>query len=288
MAVLNSTGTIYFSEISGVTNLLDKYKTNVSFDEQVLTGVTLSQIKADLTKMGPPKNDNMGKIEVDVGTASLGIIASKRLKDASNVNASVDCSSYSAITFWIKSSIETDDDTFEFILSTTANAGTETEALPIPGLRADEWARVVLRMNNPNSDTSIISMGIKQLKSIAADYSLTIYEPRLMEELLGQKSFNITETVDSIDVSDYQSREFREFEPTFTSGTIAFEGHKEGPPPLKNKAFYVLGIVENEAPGMAFVANGFYTTFNPSGNFAEAVQYPYTLQISRAIHSPLN
>lgn len=288
MAVLNSTGTIYYSEISGVSNLLDKYKTNVSFDEQVLTGVTLSQIKADLTKMGPPKNDNMGKIEVDVGTASLGVIASKRLKDASNADASVDCSSYSAITFWIKSSVETDDDTFEFILSTTANAATETEALAIPGLRADEWARVILRMNNPNSDTSIISMGIKQLKSIAANYSLIVYEPRLMEELLGQKSFNITETVDSIDTSDYQSREFREFEPTFTSWTIAFEGHKEGPPPLKNKSNYVIGVSENEALGMAFVGNGFYTTFNPSGNFAEAVQYPLTVQGSRYLSKPLS
>jgi len=286
MAVLNSTGTIFYSEISGVNHLLDKYKTNVSFDEQVLVNVTLSQSKADLTKEGPAKNSNMAGITVET-SASLGIVASKRLKDSSNVNTSVDCSSYSCVTLWIKSSVETDDETLEFILSSTANAATETEALPIPGLRAGEWARVILRMNNPNLDTSIISMGIKQLKSLAEDYTLTIHEPRLMEELLGQKSFNITETIDSIDLSDYQSREFREFEPTFTSWTIAFEGHKEGPPPLKNKSFYVIGISENEALGMAFVGDGFYTTFNPSGNFAEAVQYPLTIQGSRYLHKPL-
>lgn len=283
MAVMNSSGTVYYSKISTTDNLFDKYASDVNFDEQVVSGVTTTQETADLSAEGPPDGGYMAKIAIATAAAT-GIVASKALKDASDVAATVDCSSYSAVTFWIKSSIATTDATFSFILSSALLGATAKETLAIPGLTANKWARVVLRLNNPSLDTSIASIALTMNVDVIAD--IHIYEPRLMVEFLGQKSFNISETVEQYDVSDYQSGDYREFEPTFSTWTVSFEGHKEGEPPLEIKTNYVIGIAENEDLGMAFVGNGFYTSFNPSGTFSEAVQYPYSIQGSRFLHKP--
>lgn len=285
MAVMNSTGTIYYSKISGVVNLLDKDTTDVMFDDAVVTGVTSNVAStADLSAEGPPDGAKLAKISV-ASTANAGIIASKRLLDAAGADATVDCSAFDAVTFWIKTSVAVASGDFTFILSSATLGTTPKETLTIPALAANTWYRLVLRLNNPSLDTAILSMAINMVVDIAT-IDIYIYEPRLMTEFLGQKSFNITETVEQYDTSDYQSGDYREFEATFSNWTVSFEGHKEGAPPLEMKQNYVIGIAETEDVGRAFVGNGFYTSFNPSGNFAEAIQYPYSIQGSRFLHKP--
>ena len=99
-----------------------------------------------------------------------------------------------------------------------------------------------------------------------------------MHNLEGRTGFSISESVDEVDVSDYESRFTREFDTTFSAWTCSTEGHKEGAPPLDKGRKYVIAMAETDTVGQVFIGDALYTGFNPSGTFSEAISYPYSLR----------
>lgn len=99
---------------------------------------------------------------VVAGTVSAGDILASQV-------VSVDLSGMTHVEFWIKSSTAVAASDLALILSTTANAGTETEKIAVPATTAGEWQRVRVALANPQSDTAIISVGLEYDANAAAN-----------------------------------------------------------------------------------------------------------------------
>jgi len=77
---------------------------------------------------------------------------------------SVDLSKYDFIEFWIKSTQTTtlaDGGELQILLSDSAAAASPKETLTIPKLTRNVWKYCRLQLNNPETDTAIISLGLK-------------------------------------------------------------------------------------------------------------------------------
>ena len=77
---------------------------------------------------------------------------------------SVDLSKYDFIEFWIKSTKTTtlaDGGDIQILLSDSAAAASPKETLNVPKLTADTWKYCRLALSNPETDTAIISLGLK-------------------------------------------------------------------------------------------------------------------------------
>lgn len=94
------------------------------------------------------------KFVLAAGLGAGDIIASQNI-------GSVDLSGMTHCEWWVKSNTSTAAGALQLILSTTASAGTETELLDVPALVADTWTRVRVALANPESDTAIVSVGLK-------------------------------------------------------------------------------------------------------------------------------
>jgi hypothetical protein len=91
---------------------------------------------------------------VVAGTVSTGdILASQAI--------SADLTGMTHVEFWAKASAATAAADLALILSTTANAGTETEKLALPALVANTWTRCRVALANPHDDGAIISAGLE-------------------------------------------------------------------------------------------------------------------------------
>lgn len=220
---------------------------------------------------------------VSVKKLATGIIGSK-------VIDSVNLSTRDAITVWLRSSVNVASGEMQFLLDNTALCASPLETFNIPTLVANEWTRVIFRLSAPEDDTAIISIGVKvignNVTSALGAYTLDIYQPRIFDEFEGRTAFTITQNVELLDETDYQSLAIKEFAPSVSMWTVTLEGHKEGPPPLLKGQSYLFGFVESNSVGQAFVGQGFYSGFTPAGTFSEFVQYPYTIQGVSFLHQP--
>ena len=87
---------------------------------------------------------------------------------AANNPGTLDLSGMTHVELLIKSTVATSAADLQLILSTTASAGTETELLDIPALTADTWTYCRIALANPESDSAIISVGLKHTVDIGA------------------------------------------------------------------------------------------------------------------------
>lgn len=319
-AVSNSSGDIFYSKVvdalvTPVNNILDN--TNASDDVTPANGkwtkvdshVTTSVYTINESEAGPAKNSTGIKIDVAVGAGSAqGVLAYGRF-------ASTDISSYDAVTFYIRAynsvapvnGMAFAANTISLRLCTDTAGATPVETLAIPAIPqttltgdgaastdadVDQWVRVVLKLNNPSSDTAIrsVSFFVTETGFGTENFegnTLYIYQVRLLKSFPGRINFSISETVDSIDTTDYQSLGAKEFEPSYSSWTCNFDGHKEGVPPLVKGKEYVFGIWESDTLGHCWVGNGFYSSLNPSGSVTETIKYPYSVAGRTYLSKPL-
>lgn len=303
-AVVNSSGDVLYSKVvdASVTltnNVLDS--TNAVDDTTPADGkwtkgganVVCTLYTINESEAGPVKNSTGVKIAVAAGFTT-GLVAYGRM-------ASADISAYDAVTFYIRSSEAIASGVLKFLICSDNAGATPVETLLMPAIPKtiltsdgatstdadiDQWVRIVLRLNNPSSDTAIQSVAINAV-SDPGTVNLYIHEIRLMKSFPGRLNFSLSETVDSIDTTDYQSLGAKEFEPSFSSWTCNFDGHKEGIPPLAKGKEYVFGIWESDTLGHCWVGNGFYSSFSPSGSVTETVKYPYSIQGKRYLSKPL-
>lgn len=68
---------------------------------------------------------------------------------------------YTAIQFWIRSSIDTTKGDLQFLIDNTAQCVSPLLTLDIPALKKDTWRQCELEFPNPSVLTGIVSLGIK-------------------------------------------------------------------------------------------------------------------------------
>ena len=128
---------------------------DAAFDESVTASVTASLDQEDYRSGGGSSKFVIG---AGVGT---GLIASDSI-------SSLDLSGYTHCEFWIKSSVATSAADLTVRLSSTASAGTGTDDISVPALVANTWTYCRVALGNPDLDTAIISVGLRQAVDIGA------------------------------------------------------------------------------------------------------------------------
>ena len=315
-AVINSTGEIFFSKLvdTGVTltnNVLDSTNAvddttpaNGKWTSMDVTGATaadkvvLSTHTTVASESGPASGLTI--VKMAVGSASTPIAGASGI--AYGRFASANISSYDAISFYIRVGMAsptagTTVSTLQFVTCSDAAGATAVETLNLPAIPVtdmtlatdvvagtgdttppdiNKWRRVIVKLNSPSSNNALLSVALKTSAAISAACNIYIYQVRLLKSFPGRTGFSISETVDTVDVSDYQSLRTKEFSDTFSSWTATIDGHKEGAPPLEKNKKYALGFWEADTVGQAFIGDAFYTGFTPSGTFNDSVKYSYS------------
>ena len=82
--------------------------------------------------------------------------------------SSKDISNYDYLEGWIKSTAATSSGNLQILLDDTANCASALETLNIPALSADTWTYFRVALANPETDTAIISIGLKQVADLNA------------------------------------------------------------------------------------------------------------------------
>ena len=128
---------------------------NTAMDEQVDSNFTITA-DTKMKKQGTASN----RIAI-TGSASAGDIATDSI-------TSKDISQYTHIEFWIRSSVATSAGNLRILLDDTANCASPLETLHVPALSADTWTFCRVALDNPESDTDIISVGIEYDSDLGA------------------------------------------------------------------------------------------------------------------------
>lgn len=309
-AVINRNGMVYHSKITDpyavpVNNAISWKAASETWTDEA--NVTSTDYTVNLSEAGPAKNTGGQKLAIAAGWTPLATTCF-----AYNTVSAVDLSMYEALTFYIRSNTAIAAGALYLCLSTDAATITTAysarkEKLLLPAIPKttmtadtpdngdefdeDKWVRVCLKLAAPSSDTAITAIGFWWDAAITADpgaVNLYVQGLRGMHSFEGRTGFSISETVDEVDVTDYESKFTREFNTTFSAWTCSIEGHKEGAPPLDKGRKYVLAIAETDTIGQVFIGNVLYTGFNPSGTFSESVKYPYSFRGDGALQRPLS
>lgn len=309
-AVVNKNGMVYHSKITDpyvtpVNNAISWKAASETWTDEA--NITTTDYTVSLSEAGPAKSSIGQKIAIAAGWVPLATTCF-----AYNTVASVDLSAYEALTFYIRSNTAIAAGALYLTLSTDALTITtaysaRTEKLVLPAIPKttmtgdtpdngdefdeDKWIRVCLKLAAPSSDTAIVAIGFWWDAAITADpgaVNLYVQGLRGMHSFEGRTGFSISESVDEVDVSDYESKFTREFDTTFSAWTCSFEGHKEGAPPLDKGRKYVIAIAETDTVGQVFIGDALYTGFTPSGALADSIKYPYSMRGTSYIHKPIN
>jgi hypothetical protein len=121
------------------------------FDE-VTSGVTSVVVDSEDYREGSASN----KMVVASATSTNAVLISDSM-------SSTDLSGYTHIELWIKCSASLSAGDLAVRLSASANAGASTDQVSIPATSANTWTHHRIALNNPYSNTAIISVGIVQV-----------------------------------------------------------------------------------------------------------------------------
>ena len=115
-------------------------------------------------------------------TVAAAAAASARITEAIST---LDISGMTHVEFWCKSSIATLAAAVHLLLDDSAQAASALETLALPALVANTWTFVRIALANPQSDTAIISVGLRfttdngaqtfwlgQIRAVSADTAL--------------------------------------------------------------------------------------------------------------------
>jgi hypothetical protein len=112
-------------------------------------------------------NPSANAIDFVVGSASAQFICTADLTAGALIGVeaitSLDLSSYTYVSLWIKSNVALDAGDLQLLLDDTALCASPIESINIPAVSADIWTKVYLEMATPSSCTAIISVGLKQI-----------------------------------------------------------------------------------------------------------------------------
>ena len=130
---------------------------NTAFDESVDSDFTVTADTEDY-KTGSASN----KIDIAVGAS-----AGDKITDSIS---SVNLAKYDYIEFWIKSTAATSAGNLKIHLDngTVTADGNDLESLNVPALTEDTWKYCRVALNNPHTDTAIVSIGLEYDSDLGA------------------------------------------------------------------------------------------------------------------------
>lgn len=137
------------------------------WDELVGTGVTAS-LDTSFYKEG----SGSLKLVVAAGAAA-GILATEDI-------TALDISDCDEVTAWFYSTVAHAAGGLQILLAPDAQCATPAESLAVPAIVANTWTHVVISLANPQSDSAIISVGIKMI----TDQTFTLW----VDDIRAQKA----------------------------------------------------------------------------------------------------
>lgn len=124
---------------------------NAVWDELVDTDVT-----ASLNTTFKKEGTGSLKLVVAAGAAAGDILATEDI-------TSIDISGCNEVQIWIFSTVALAAGDLQLLLDDTASCASPVESLNIPATTANVWTRHIISLANPQSDSAIISVGLKMV-----------------------------------------------------------------------------------------------------------------------------
>ena len=128
---------------------------------ELVDGDVTATADTEMHRQGSASN----KFVLAAGLGAGDIIATESI-------GAYDLSKFTHVEFFIYSTVATSAGDLQLLLDNTAQCASPLETLNVPALTADTWTWVRVALNNPELDTSIISVGLKYTTDIGA---ATIY-----------------------------------------------------------------------------------------------------------------
>jgi hypothetical protein len=152
------------STITGIQRL--SYRRDVrSVSLHTCDAVWNESVDGDVTASVDTEDYRQGsgslKLVVAAAASAADILATDNI-------TSVDLYRYTHLEFWIKSTVATASGDIQILLDNTASCASPLETLNVPALSADTWTYCRVALANPETDTDIISIGIKYTVDIGA------------------------------------------------------------------------------------------------------------------------
>ena len=153
---------------SGLSMLQNIYYRNSVESKQLHACATTfdETTDSDITQALDTKDRRQGTQSLKL-TIAAGLSAGDFITDSIT---SADISGYDYIEMWVKSTVATSSGNLKLHLDngTVTADGNDLESLNIPALSADTWTFVRISMSNPESDTSIVSIGLEYDSDLGA------------------------------------------------------------------------------------------------------------------------
>ena len=164
--------TLRFDVPSGISMIQDVYYRNsVDFTRLHACAATFDETEdAEFTQALDTKDKKQGTQSLKI-TLSASAEADDVIADSIT---SVNLSGYDTVEMWVKSTVATSAGNLKLhldsatITEATADASHTDEALSIPALSADTWTFVRMSLDNPESDTAIVSIALEQDADLGA------------------------------------------------------------------------------------------------------------------------
>ena len=164
--------TLRFDVPSGISMIQDVYYRNsVDFTRLHACAATFDETEdAEFTQALDTKDKKQGTQSLKI-TLSASAEADDVIADSIT---SVNLSGYDTVEMWVKSTVATSAGNLKLhldsatITEATADASQTDEALSIPALSADTWTFVRMSLDNPESDTAIVSIALEQDADLGA------------------------------------------------------------------------------------------------------------------------
>jgi len=103
------------------------------------------------------KKEGSGSLKlVMIASAGTGLLKTAAI-------TSLDLSGCTEVQIWIYSTVALAAGDLQLMLDNTAECASPVESLNIPAITANIWTRCIISLANPQSDSAIISVGIKQV-----------------------------------------------------------------------------------------------------------------------------
>ena len=118
------------------------------------------------------------KLVVAAGCGAGDILATEDI-------TSLDLSLCTEVQIWIYSTVALDDGDLQLLLDNTAKCASPVESMDIPATTANTWTRHVITLANPQSDSAIISVGLKMVVDKGA-FSLWVDDIKAINALSNQ------------------------------------------------------------------------------------------------------
>jgi type IV pilus biogenesis protein CpaD/CtpE len=157
------------SGLSMIQNIY--YRSNVDFTRLHACATTFDETEDDeFTQALDTKDKKQGAQSLKI-TLSSSAEADDVIADSIT---SVSLAGYDTIEMWVKSTTATSAGNLKLhldsatITEATAHASQTDEALSIPALSADTWTFVRMSLDNPESDTAIVSIALEQDADLGA------------------------------------------------------------------------------------------------------------------------